>query len=404
MKFLKATFLKMFGNHVKQHLSAYAHGELAAGEAERVTAHLAACARCRAEFEEIKFGIRLAESLPAASAPAALWDGIEAALSSTSKTKQHDASRTKQRDAVSLPPPPRFGFFHGWRRFAVAAAAACFVLLAGAAWFYFAPPRAGWEVARLSGVPLIDSERVDSKGRLGVGEWLETDDKSSAQIKVANIGHVEVDPNTRLRLVETRVTEHRLELQRGRLHARIWAPPRLFFVNTPSAVAADLGCAYTLEVDERGGSRLHVTSGWVALEAGARDSIVPAGAACVTRPGTGPGTPYFEDAPAPLVAALSRLDFEQGGAAALDVVLAEARTRDTLTLWHLLSRVEAGEQRERVYGRLAALVPPPDGVTREGVLRLDRAMLDRWKDDLESKWNFENLPTLKKALRKIMTK
>ncbi len=315
----------MFGNHVKQHLSAYAHGELAAGEAERVAAHLAACARCRAEFEEIKFGIRLAESLPAASAPAALWDGIEAALSSTSKTKRHDASQTKQRDTVSLPPPPRFGFFHGWRRFAVATAAACFVLLAGAAWFYFAPPRAGWEVARLSGVPLIDSERVDSKGRLAVGEWLETDDKSSAQIKVANIGHVEVDPNTRLRLVETRVTEHRLELQRGRLHARIWAPPRLFFVNTPSAVAADLGCAYTLEVDDRGGSRLHVTSGWVALEAGARDSIVPAGAACVTRPGTGPGTPYFEDAPAPLVAALSKLDFDHGGAAALDVVLAEAR-------------------------------------------------------------------------------
>jgi hypothetical protein len=31
-------------------------------------------------------------------------------------------------------------------------------------------------------------------------------------------------------------------------------------------------------------------------------------------------------------------------------------------------------------------------------------MLDRWKDDLESKWNFENLPTIKKALRKIMTK
>ncbi|HZB43950.1 MAG TPA: hypothetical protein VE360_01830, partial [Pyrinomonadaceae bacterium] len=112
---------------------------------------------------------------------------------------------------------------------------------------------------------------------------------------------------------------------------------------------------------------------------------------------------YFEDAPAPLVAALSKFDFDHGGTAALDVVLAEARPRDTLTLWHLLSRVEAGE-RERVYERLAALVPPPDGVTRDGVLRLDRAMLDRWKDDLESKWNFENLPTIKKALRKIMTK
>ena len=400
---MKATFLKMFGDHVKQHLSAYAHGELAAGEAERVAAHLARCPGCRAEFEEIKFGIRLAESLPAASAPASLWDGVEASLSSSSKPGRRGAAKTKHGGAVSLPPPPRFGFLAGGGRFAFAAAAACFVLDAGAAWFYLVPPRAGWEVARLAGAPVIDSERMDSKGRLAVGEWLETDARSSAQIKVANIGHVEVEPNTRIRLVETRATEHRLELQRGRMHAKIWAPPRLFFVNTPSAVAADMGCAYTLEVDERGRSILHVTSGWVALEAGTRDSIVPAGAACVTQPGTGPGTPYFEDAPAPLVAALSRLDFEGGGAAALDVVLAEARGRDTLTLWHLLSRV-AEPERPRVYERLAAQVPPPDGVTREGVMRLDRAMLDAWKDELEPTWTFENFPTLKKTLRDIMKK
>ena len=36
------------------------------------------------------------------------------------------------------------------------------------------------------------------------------------------------------------------------MSARIWAPPRLFYVNTPSAVAEDLGCAYTLEVDDLG--------------------------------------------------------------------------------------------------------------------------------------------------------
>lgn len=385
----------MFGEHVKRQLSAYAHGEMAAGEAARVTSHLSACDGCRAEFEEIKFGIRLAESLPAAAAPASLWDGVEASLPSTSKTER--------RDAVSLPPPPRFGLLEGRRRFALAAAAACFVLVAGAAWFFFVPPRAGWEVARLAGSPLIDSERIDTTGRLAVGEWLETDAQSSAQIKVANIGQVEVEPNTRIRLVETRATEHRLELQRGRMHAKIWAPPRLFFVNTPSAVAADMGCAYTLEVDERNRSILHVTSGWVALETGTRDSIVPAGAACVTQPGVGPGTPYFEDALPELIAALSKLDFEQGGPAALDVVLAHARKRDTLTLWHLLPRV-ADPERARVYEALAAHVPPPDGVTREGVLRLDRAQLARWKDELDATWSFENFPTIKKTWRKMMTK
>ena len=242
-----------------------------------------------------------------------------------------------------------------------------------------------WEVARLAGKPTIGANQIEGSGRLAVGEWLETDGTSRAKINVADIGQVDIGPNSRVRLVGTRSTEHRLSLQRGRLHAFISAPPRLFIVETPSATAIDLGCSYTLEVDDAGRSILHVTSGWVALEMKGRESIVPAGAICVTQPGKGPGTPYFDDVSARFREALSRLDFHNGGAKALSIVLAEAREYDTLTLWHLLSRVE-GSERKRVYERLATLITPPQGVTREGVLRLDKGMLDLWKKDLEWAW------------------
>jgi hypothetical protein len=116
-----------------------------------------------------------------------------------------------------------------------------------------------------------------------------------------------------------------------------------------------------------------------------RESVVPAGARCETRPGIGPGTPYFEDAPAVLRTALEQLDFENGGARALGVVLAGARRRDSLTLWHLLLKASPAEQ-DRVYDRLAALVPPPPGVTREGVLRRDPRMLDLWQAEVEMVW------------------
>src|SRR5205085_6062020 len=205
-----------------------------------------------------------------------------------------------------------------------------------------------------------------------------------AQIAVSSIGNVEIDENTRVRLLETHDTEHRLELARGKMSARIWAPPRLFFVDTPSAVAADLGCAYTLEVDDRGASLLRVTLGWVALELKDRESMVPAGAACETRPGVGPGTPYFEDASPAFREALEKVDFENN-AAALASLLDQARPRDTLTLWHLLARVD-GEERVRVYEKMAAFVPPPPGVTREGVLQLNQQMLESWRHALESSW------------------
>jgi hypothetical protein len=85
---------------------------------------------------------------------------------------------------------------------------------------------------------------------------------------------------------------------------------------------------------------------------------------------------------------LKKVDFDRDEAArrnALTVILDQARPRDTLTLWHLLARVD-GEDRGRVYDRMAMFVPPPAGVTREGVLDLDPKMLDAWRDALETTW------------------
>src|SRR6185295_18082478 len=71
--------------------------------------------------------------------------------------------------------------------------------------------------------------------------------------------------------------------------------------------------------------------------------------------------------------------------AALDDLLIRSRKQDTLTLWHLLPRVEPGA-RAKIYDRLAFFVPPPKGVTREGILQLDEKMLEAWREDLEDSW------------------
>jgi hypothetical protein len=363
----------MFSNHVTNELSAYWNGELSVERNREVAEHIIACPRCRSEFEEIKLGVKLLEQLPLENAPSEMWSKIESALG---------------QPAIQLRPRASF-----WRpQFAAIAAGLITVILIGV-WLLLRdrpvqPVGPSWQVATLNGRPTIGSTQISGQGQLGVGQWLVTDQNSSAQINVASIGQVQVDPNTRVRLLQTQPTEHRLELARGKMSARIWAPPRLFFVDTPSAVAADLGCAYTLIVDDSGGSLLRVTSGWVALELKDRESIVPAGAACQTRPGIGPGTPYFEDAGADFLNALTALDFQSNAAAkarALNHLLQTARVKDTLTLWHLLARVD-GEERSRVFEKMNSLVAPPSDVTRDGILKLDSAMLNKWKEKLEFYW------------------
>ncbi len=263
-------------------------------------------------------------------------------------------------------------------------AAAAVVILAVAFFRTRAPePREGWTLAWLEGASWSDA-RVVREDRLGVGEWIETR-AARARLAVGTIGEVELEPSTRVSLVDVGRKSHRLSLARGVMHAIIWAPPGQFVVDTPSAIAVDLGCRYTLEVKDDGSGVLRVEAGWVGFEHARVRSLVPAGAVSDMRPGNPPGTPHFEDASAVFSGALDVIDFDgrpEARRAALETVVVEARERDAVSLWHLLSRVDA-DARGRVYDRLASLVPPPASVSREGVLGGDRAMLDAWWDELD---------------------
>ena len=404
--------VNMFRKHVTKYLSAYCHGELTAVAAQQVTAHLASCERCQNEYEAIQVGIKLAAQLQVTAAPMSLWSGVRAKL---------DTSPTR----------PWIVWKYAW-------AATALVFVGLGSWFVIQrqqekkdqvamqrnheivsvtlsvnssvtpspaekssplltptlPSKAGravradltWEVASVTGAPRIGDEKIKDTGKLGVGEWLETDNDSTAKLKVAEIGYVDIDPNSRVQLVRTKETEHRISLAKGKLSALILAPPRLFIVDTPSATAVDLGCAYTLEVDELGASILHVTSGWVSFVRNGRESFIPAGAMCQTRKGSGLGTPYFADASATFKTALHSLDFEKHAKVGVLVksLLTEAREQDALTLWHLLGRQfqeRPLELRGQIYDRLVELTPPPVGITRTGILSGNQKMLATWWED-----------------------
>jgi hypothetical protein len=266
----------------------------------------------------------------------------------------------------------------GWMLSAAAALVVGFGL-----WFALGGLRGAWTVEGLDGAPLVDGAAIAGDGLLRRGGQLVTDAVSRARIDVGRIGRVIVDPDSRVALLSSGVREHRLSLERGTIHARIWAPPRFFFVNTPFAETIDLGCAFTLQVGEDGAGLVRVTHGWVQFAHDGREAYIPQGAVGSTRPGVGPGTPRYEDAPAGFAAALDILDYGPADAAArreaLDYLLANARTQDALTLWHLLSR-GSDDERARVFEHLSAAAPPPSGVTRAAVLSGDRRALDRWWD------------------------
>ncbi|MEQ1604333.1 MAG: FecR domain-containing protein [Pyrinomonadaceae bacterium] len=416
--------------HYKSKLSAFVNHELSKAEQLEIAEHLMQCSVCRSEHDRVKLGAAFAGNMERADAPARVWNEIESVL------------ENKRLPQMTVIPRPAFGF----RNFAGYAVALLLVAsLVSAAYFTFfraepnqaqkeqsaphkidntltksevvvvpvdlpanvdqpnsnTPPSnentntapntqpqilasvPAFEFETISGTPKVGA--ASSSSRLAVGDYMETDGASRARIEVADIGNVEIQPNSRVRLVGTNPKQHRLSLERGVLEAKIIAPPRLFIVDTPSAVAVDLGCAYKLEVDKAGNSYLHVTSGFVALERGGRESIVPAGAMCITKRGKGLGTPFSADTSDKFRAALERFDFSNGRSRSIDDLLANRNFYDMISLWHLLSRVQKAD-RAKIFDALAAYVTPPADVTRDGILSLDKTMLTAWKTEVERIW------------------
>src|SRR5262245_57161268 len=122
-----------------------------------------------------------------------------------------------------------------------------------------AADHSAWAVTQLDGAPVCDGKPLAiGSAMLGLGESLFTDAASRAEIAGADIGTVTVEPNSEVKLVTSTERERRLALARGAIHAEINAPPRLFWVDTPSAIAIDYGCAYHLRVNDDGSSVLAV--------------------------------------------------------------------------------------------------------------------------------------------------
>jgi hypothetical protein len=240
-----------------------------------------------------------------------------------------------------------------------------------------------WMVTSLKGSPIINNMVMKAIDSLGIGGFVSTDDSSKAELYVAGLGSVIIEPNTKVKLIKSVEGEHRIQLDYGSIDANIMAKPRTFFVDAGAVTAVDLGCSYKFSVDKSGDGLLYVRSGKVSLEsASGRESIVPEGKFCVTKQEFGPGTPFREDSSPKLKKALMEFDFGNCGGQCINTILDNSKKTDAVTLVNILPRVDE-QFRAQVYNKVANYCPPPRKIARDSIPRFNRLEdVDEWVDKI----------------------
>ncbi len=228
-------------------------------------------------------------------------------------------------------------------------------------------------------------QHAAGQSQLAPGERLRTGSDETAELKVARIGSLQLAPGSSVRLLGSRSGRHRVELEHGRVQARIWAPPGHFAVSSGSMRVVDLGCEFILERDRDGNGHLRVLSGWVQQHIGGQEQLVPAGHA-LNFSADAAGTPLRDDALSALRAAVAALDQAMRRKDDVETleplagaVAQSARDVDQYTLMSLLMR-DPALAATPLYPRLAKALrmPPDDAAHRADWIAGDHAAIEIW--------------------------
>jgi ferric-dicitrate binding protein FerR (iron transport regulator) len=216
-------------------------------------------------------------------------------------------------------------------------------------------------------------------GVLPVGGSLDTGARG-AKLDIADIGTARLGTHTKVRLDRTDAKRHQLHLERGSLHAKVLAPPRLFAVTTTHTDVIDLGCEYEIIVDANGAGSIEVLTGIVELATKSGTIVVaPEQTSAALLAGQRPGLVVGRNARTEIKDAVRA--FDAGDPAAAARLLALAKDRDAITVIALYAAVDDA-QRLGVLSRLYEISPPPDvEITPETALE-DPAKLAAWSQDI----------------------
>ncbi|TAK63760.1 MAG: zf-HC2 domain-containing protein, partial [Bacteroidetes bacterium] len=194
-------------HHILDLLDNVIEGTLKPEQRQFIELHITQCPECKSEFDRLNAFMSKIDALPKEiQPPRDLWSGIEKRITTQPRGTIIELPGHQYEGSVEQQKAMRREIQQGIVRrsvwyFRAAAVALLFIISAALYWYLTLPELPSWQVTTLEGKPKIGSELLAATGKLYIGDLLETDNASRAKLTVGKIGEVELEPNTKLRLL-----------------------------------------------------------------------------------------------------------------------------------------------------------------------------------------------------------
>ena len=239
-----------------------------------------------------------------------------------------------------------------------------------------------WSVSASKGTPFINDIPVERSNVFATEDIITTDQLSSATIEIPKIGIIEMSKKTKLIRHESELT---LNMIRGGIYVNAEDAIAKLILMVPDATINELnpGSSYSVEVDEKGNSTIESKNGWLHVSSENDESLFPEHYVLNVYKNSGLGIPYHLSSSVEYKALLDEYLFGGKRERTLKNIIAASSSSEAISLWNLLTRVDAGHQLENVYYKLAELAPHSKEVTKVDILLLDPDTLNEWLEEIK---------------------
>lgn len=238
-----------------------------------------------------------------------------------------------------------------------------------------------WRVNSIEGNAVIGG-RNDKNDKWDQGELLSTNDESRAFVHIPKVGGMEVYYKTRLMLDKAKDGANTVVLNYGKISLSNTEDMPEFTIVVNNFEVIDRGGKFEVENLSSLGAKVKVVYGFVEIVHEGNSYMIDENHTCVLRKGFRPGIPVNVNSSDSMRALVNSFDFENGGEAAVEKIISIAKEHDMLTLLALIPVVPQ-LQRQIIFQEISNRFPPPESVTRAGIIRIDKDMLYQWWEEIE---------------------
>lgn len=238
-----------------------------------------------------------------------------------------------------------------------------------------------WEIKNIRGEILINGS-TNHAYNFSQGESLISQYMSSAIIRIPKVCDVFVDDNTSLYLEKAKDGGNRLNLNYGRIKVTNTVDLPDFVITCKGYEINDKSGEFTVVASDTSGALISVNRGFIEIICNEQSTFLNERYVCNIKVGFGTGTPYNIDASDSLKEEIKSFDYNNGGDAAVDKIIAHTGPKDVLTLLALIPRASQ-LKRQQLYQEITNQFPPPENVTRMGIIKADPQMLFLWWQEIQ---------------------